>query len=313
MSCPWIAPAEDSALAPAQARYLAALADQPDSIYQAGRRLLARIATPNWLVEWNLPRWLGAAFGLTPQVTGELVLSNLFGLAFTRLQDDLFDGEQDCEPQDAAVLVSILYQGWIGAYRRLFAAASPFWEYLDHFCGQWLRASLEQGGPDGAALQAGSPEALRRLAERGAPLKACCAAACLLAGHETVNQDLLAGITYLLSGAVLVDHAGDWQADLAAGRYNALAAFIASDADHGQASRQAILEALCFGSAARPYFELACRQFRRARDCVSGLGIGELEAYLAWAEVETAAFGRKLAKNLKQQLRMATAELMRSM
>jgi hypothetical protein len=240
------------------------------------------------------------------------VLGNVFGLAYVRLQDNLFDGEQVGGMEEATALTSGLYQHWIGQYRLLFASSSPFWEYLDRFSGQWLRASLEKGGPSGDELRSGLAEPVLRLAERGAPLKICCAAACLLAGQESVDTGLLAGITYLLSGAVLLDHADDWQADLVAGRYNALAAFVSPGAGYVQADHQAILEELYLGSVERSYFELVKQQFSRARDCVNGLGIDELEDYLARVEAETAAYNDKLADMMKFQLQKATAELLRA-
>ena len=312
MSLPWIAPIDDPALVPQVARYTASLAVLPARQRRAGKRLLVNISTTNWFVEWNLPRWLGRTLALSPHDTDELVLGNVFGLAYVRLQDNLFDGDQAGGMEEATALASSLYRHWIGQYRLLFASSSPFWEYLDRFCGQWLRASLEMGGPNGDELRSGSAEPVLRLAERGAPLKICCAAAYLLAGREAVDPGLLAGISYLLSGAVLIDHADDWQADLIAGRYNALAAFVSPGAGDVQADRQAILEELYLGSAERSYFELAQHQFRRARDYVHGLGVDELEDYLTRAEAETAAYSDKLADMKKFQLQKATAELLRS-
>jgi hypothetical protein len=64
---------------------------------------------------------------------------------------------------------------------------------------------------------------------------------------------LAAGVDALLTGAVLVDHAQDWQADLAAERYNALVAYLSLQ-PHGsqdrEAGRQAVLEELYLGARA---------------------------------------------------------------
>jgi hypothetical protein len=284
----------------------------PEQQRLTGEQLLGEISTTKWLVEWNLPCWLGEAFGLTAEVTGELVLGNVYGLAYVRLQDNLFDGEADSKWEEATALAAALYQHWITQYRQLFTRSSPFWEALDRYTGQWLRASLEKGGPGGAELRSGMDEPVLRLAERGAPLNICCVAASLLAGQETVEARLLSCISHLLAGAVLVDHAADWQDDLASGRYNALAAFLAANPEEAQASPQTILKEFYLGSAAKSYFDLAQQQFRQASRWIDGMGITGLTAYLKWAEEETRATHKRLAKVAKEQLHMATAELLQT-
>lgn len=310
MSVPWTAPIEDTALAPQVRCYTTWLAELPSRLRQAGQDLLRQIGTAHWYLEWHLPRWLGAAYKLPAEVTDKLVLSNVYGLAYIRLQDNLFDGELEGRWEEATALASSLYQQWMCQYRSLFNSNSPFWPYLDRFNGQWLRASLEKQGPGGEELRSGLDEAVLRLAERGAPLKICCAAACLLSGQGEADTRLLAGISYHLAGAVMVDHAEDWQEDLEKGHYNALAAFLAPKG-HLQANRQAILEELYLGDAARPYFELARRQFQHARDCVSRSGLDELDEYLSWAEAETAAYSDWLAETVRQKLHEAAADLLR--
>jgi len=309
-----IAPCDDPSFAPIQARYMSAMDALPPGQGVTGQRLLKRISSMNWLLEWNLPRWLGEAFDLPTATTRELILANVYGLAYVRLQDDLFDDETEGEWQETTLLAKALHDRWIEQYRPLFNRTSSFWQHLDNYTGQWLRATLDTDGPGGADLRLGRAESMHWLAERGAPLKVCCVAVSLLAGIEAVMPRLLAGVDHLLAGAVLVDHAGDWQADWMAGRYNALVAFVSpqSCVEPGQqTSCSAILQALYLESAARPYFELAQQQFRRGRECVQGLGIPEMEAYLAWAEAETGTYYTRLAQGNARRLRMATADLLR--
>jgi hypothetical protein len=309
----WIAPADDPALAAARRRYGAALEALSPLLAKAGQNLLDRVSTAHWLLEWNLPRWLGASFGLEPGVTGELVLGNTFGLACTRLLDDLADGEAVGERRELVLLAAALHSLWLMQYVPLFEAASPFWDHLRQFQGQWLRATLGESRPDGGALRVAQAEALQHLAERGAPLKAGCVAACLLAGRGAHITPLAAGIDAWLAGAVLVDHADDWQADLEAGRPNAFVAFFAAPqgAHSPDADRQAVLEELYLGAAARPYFELAQEQFRRARETVRPVGCPELEAYLAWAEAQAARYAGELEQELRRRLRSAAEALLR--
>ncbi len=302
-------------MAAVRGRYRGALEQLAPRLAEAGQHLLARISTANWLLEWNLPRWLGESFGLDPGVAGELVLGNVYGLACVRLQDDLADGEPIGEREVAALLAAGLHSLWLMHYLPLFEAPSPFWSYFRLFLGQWLRATLQEHGPDGADLRSGQAGALRCLAERGAPLKAGCVAACLLAGRPADIAPLTAGMDHLLAGAVLVDHAQDWEADLEAGRYNAFVAYITlrSQEHHDSlADRQAVLEELYLGETARPYFELAQRQFALARQVVRPVGCPELGTYLEWAEAETARYAEGLAVEARRRLRSATAGLLAS-
>ena len=163
----------------------------------------------------------------------------------------------------AAALLSL----WLLHYLPLFEAPSPFWDHLRRFQGQWLRATLGEHPLDGAELRSGQADALRHLAERGAPLKVGCVAVCLLAQRSADIAPLMAGIDAWLAGAVLVDHADDWQADLEAGRTNAFVAYL-TPRSHGlhdrQAVRQAVLEELYLGSAARPYMAQAQDEGKKA-------------------------------------------------
>jgi hypothetical protein len=342
MTFPWIAPAADPAFAPLVARFHTALGELPPELAPLGRSIIERISSAGWHLEWNLPRWLAGSFHLSPNLVSELTLGNIFGLAYVRLRDDLSDGEAAPSPEghgiyarppagvlregetapsgrgetaagsQSSLLARGLYRHWTGQYRPLFDAGSPFWDALDFYVNEWMRSLQAEDEPPGASLRSASPEAMRILARRGAPLKICCVAAALLTKRQAHLPPLLEGIDHLLAGAVLVDHADDWQADLAAGRYNAFGAYFSrQDSQDPAARRQSILEELLLGDAGRSYFRLAQGQFRRSSAIIQGLGIPDLEAYLAWAEKETPKHGARLALRFRQRLKLAAADLLR--
>ena len=309
-----IAPVDDPYLAPLQALFFASLEEMPAQIRQEGQRLLEQISTANWHLEWNLPRWLGETFELSLGATQDLILGNIYGLAFVRLQDNLNDGESIGQEQEAILLGKALFSSWLGQYRQHFVRNSQFWQYLDQYVGQWLRATLEFDGPCGYDLRSGNPESLLWLAERGAPLKVCCAAASLLAGKEQLLPRLLDCMDHFLAGAVLIDHASDWEFDLKASHYNAFSAFIAPQVDQKLKTnphRQTFLEELYLGDGPGSYFQLAQQQFQRASEVGRELGILGMEPYLNWLRSKTAIFGERLANDLRHRLQVATADLMR--
>ena len=173
-----------------RASYCAALERYPPPLADAGRHVLDRVSSSNWTLEWVLPRWLGDAFGLQSDVSHALMLSNVYGLAYIRLQDDLVDGDLDQASRGPAILLATaLYHQWMWQYVQLFEATSPFWGHFERFVAQWLRATLDSNRPPASDSRSPTEEDLLRLGERGAPLKICCVGACLLADREAAIPD----------------------------------------------------------------------------------------------------------------------------
>jgi hypothetical protein len=176
-------------------------------------RLLERLPPERWMLEWHLPWWLGHAFGLSPDIARELVLSNVCGLGSVRLQDDLADA--DVPPGDieaATELSTTLYELALEPYRARFAPRSPLWAHLETTMGAWRQAS----------------DASEALASRGAPLKISAFAVCLLADRADQYDVLDRLLDDALEALVLYDHLADWQADLEAGRWNAFVAGVST-------------------------------------------------------------------------------------
>ena len=296
-----------------RASYCATLERFPPPLADAGRRVLDRITTPNWTLECYLPRWLGDAFDLRPDVSRALVLSNVYGLAYIRLQDDLVDGEVDQASRKSAILLtSALYHQAMLRYIRLFGWRSPFWGYFEQFMAQWRRATLSSNERPASNFQSYQEADFLRLAERGAPLKICCAGACLLADQEEVIQILTSVVDHLLVGAVLLDHARDWADDLTAGRYNAFVAYASLQPqvpDQREANRLRVLEELYLGDAAQPYFDLVRKHIQMAIETAQAVCCPGLRQYLTSFESQAVAFGEHLADEARTRLRTATEQL----
>jgi len=294
-------------------RYRAALERFSPQLEEAGRHVLNRIATPNWTLEWYLPRWLGDAFGLPADLVQALVLSNVYGLSYVRLQDDLVDGEIDRASWESAMLLAAaLHYLWMSRYVQLFAATSPFWGYFEQFTGQWLRATLRSNQPPTVDFQSYDEEDFLRLAERGAPLKICCAGACLLAGREEIIPPLALAVDHFLVGAVLLDHAKDWADDLEAGRYNVFVAYVSPQPqgpDQRESHRRAVLEEICLGQAARPYFDRIQKHVYIALEKAQAADCTGLRQYMQSFENQVVTIRDRLAGEAKAWLRMATEQL----
>jgi hypothetical protein len=256
---------------------------------------------------------LGDAFGLQPEVSHALVLSNVFGLAYIRLLDDLVDGEVDQASWKSTILLaSALYQQAMLPYTQFFDAKSPFWDYLEQFMAQWRRATLSSNEPPTTDFRSYEEADFLRLAERGAPLKICCAGACLLAGREEVIPTLTSAVDHLLVGAVLLDHARDWADDLATGRYNAFVAYASPQPQvpHQQeANRLRVLEEIYLGDAAGPYFDLARKHIQIAIEKARAVDCPGLSQYLISFESQTVTYGERLADEARARLRVAAEQL----
>jgi hypothetical protein len=237
-------------------------------------------------------------------------LLNVYGLAFVRLRDDLVDGDLDSESWDWTIaLGTALHKLWLSGYLKLFAGSSPFWTHFDEYMGQWLRATL--GANDAPARELHSSD-LAYLGQRGAPLKICCVAACLLAGREEDVAPLTSAIGSLLIAAVLMDHAEDWVEDLGGGRYNALVAYASREPqvpENFEQNRLRVLEAIYLGGGARPYFELVRTHIQAAIGEAEKVDCPGLRDFLFWFERKALAYGERMAVEARARLRAASQQV----
>jgi hypothetical protein len=276
-------------------------------------RLLARLARPNWSMEWHLPRWLGEPLGVEPAHWRSLMLSNVYGLAYVRLQDDLADGEAGDLPRDVLTpLCSALYALWTGEYLAQFGADPLFWDRFRCYLSQWIEATLDGDASEIERPAPFSPEGRMQLAHRGAPLKICCAGTALLANRPELLDDLEGAVDHLLAAAVLLDHASDWVADLDAGRYNAFVTYaspLPQTAGNREENRRYVREELYLGATARPYYAVIREEIGAADRFALDMEFGGLHAFLVWLDAEAALTGERLAADVQAHLQAAVAEL----
>ncbi len=121
-------------------------------------KLLERISTKNWALEWGMVRWIGEAFALDEDIIKKLILANVYMLAFVRIVDDLVDddfqdsgqplnwfGSEDSTPKvdniisvkespefgqsrsdrgQLILLVTLLHQLWLQTHQGLLASGN---------------------------------------------------------------------------------------------------------------------------------------------------------------------------------------------
>lgn len=294
-------------------QFVAALAGQPDGVIEFGARLLARISPPNWTLEWSLPGWLGGAFGLDEAAVADLTLANVLGLAYIKLQDDLIDGDTGEDDRATAVLLAaVLHRKWLLVYAGLFLGSSPFWGYFERDMAQWTRATWASRQDSPKPFAAWGQDELLVLGHRGAPLKICAAAACLLSDRAELIPSLEAALDHLLTGAVLFDHALDWGGDLASGRYNAFISYASArpqTPDQQEANRQAVTQEILVGRAGRPYFLRLRRELDAAQTLARQVGCAELARFVLWLRGETISYSRRMAAAAQDQLHRALEHL----
>lgn len=293
-------------------RALVAREGLPEPVACSAEQMLARSRPPHWALEWSLPWWLGEALGLTTGQARSLVLANVFGLTYIRLQDDLVDGVVASASQvSARLLGTALLRTWLELNMDLCAAAPAFWRSFDSYLQQWLAATWLSHQPVPRFSIADRADLLV-LAQRGAPLKSCAAAACVLADRRDRLAQLETLLDDLLIAAVLLDHAQDWAEDVAAGRWNAFVAQIIGpgapqDLAHGQ---RAVWQEMAVGAAGRPYFAVIGHYLRSAQGQAEAVGLGALAGYIGWLAGAAGALRRKWVRAARQQLRTATAVLL---
>lgn len=238
-------------------------------------QLLERLTPERWTLEWRLPSWLGAAFGLDRRIVRELVVSNVLGLGSIRLQDDLADGE--VAPDDvvgARTLGAALYEAALEPYRAHFDSESPFWAHLDAWMAEW-RTATEQD-----AAVAGD-----HLVGRAAPIRISVFAVCLLADRRDAFPALDRCLDHALQALVLYDQVADWESDLEAGRWNAFVASVSSGpqlAERRERHRRATLVGLMTTDALSSYVTRIELALGRAATVAEGFDVlvPPLVAYL---------------------------------
>lgn len=289
-------------------RILAAAERAAPGLVALATPVLDRLASDHWELEWQLPRWLGAAYGLAADEVDALVASNVAGLAYVRLMDDLVD-EGGPARVERMGLANALFVAAVSGYARAVqtrpGGVPLLLDRLDRHMGEWLRAMLAgrrspRVADDEAALVA-----------RGAPLKIGAAAACLAAGREDVLAAVDRALDRSLLALVLLDHAEDWPADLKAGRWNAFIAHVSSGPQVARLAgrhRREVMRAMLDGGP-EAYFGRIREQLQGARGAAEGAACPGLARYCAAMDRRVARYARAYATEARLAVREAAEYL----
>jgi hypothetical protein len=119
-------------------------------------------------------------------------------------------------------------------------------------------------------------------------------------------------LEHALVSAVLLDHAKDWADDLVAGRYNV---FVDYASPHPQTertrdqNRRQVLEELCLGDAARPYFDAMRKHLQLAIEQAQAIDCPELTQYLQSFDTDVLTLSERLGDEAKAWLSEITDRL----
>ncbi len=268
------------------------------------RVLLRRITTPNWTLEWGMPHWIGEAFRMDSEVVDDLTLANAYTLAYSRIADDLADGEGS---PDALRLSIALYHLWMQCYLRLFAHRSIeesrwFWSYFRTHVTRWIAATLDSAAGGGG------------LADRGATLRIVCGSACIVAGRMEALAPLERATDDLMTGVVLLDDYFDWPHDLDAGRHNSFVAFcseLPQAKANRESNRRAVLHELCLADAASRFLGQITANIDSAYIAAREAGCEGLAHFAKWYWLEceqcASAARNEAARMISEFLSQVTA------
>jgi hypothetical protein len=249
---------------------------------ELARHQLARLTPDRWTIEWHLPSWLGRRFDLDPPFVAALVRGNVLGMLAIRLEDDLEDGEVSAdEVGGTRALARLAYELAVAEHRAWFERRSPVWALLERSMVDW-RAGAD--GPD--------------LAARGAPLKIAGYACCLQAGRLDAWPTLERSLDRAITALVLYDQFFDWEADIAAGRWNAFVARIGDGAPEParrDSARAAVLTAMLTRGVVREHFDAAVSEANEAAALADDLEITELVTFLRTWAARTSDQGTRIA------------------
>jgi hypothetical protein len=271
---PFPSPSDDDVRRVGQ-RFISEVSGFTPGLVNLAYETLVTISRPNWAFEWGLSRWVGEAMGLEPEAVESLVLANVYMLAFGRILDDVVDGEHRPSDQGlshSALTMATLHHLWLSQYANLLAAVGlrgrRFWAYFREYMSEWLGV-LMQDTHTKHTFRCYENADWAWLAWQGAPLKVCCAAACIVSEREDAVPPLAAAVDNMMIAVEMLDATFDWLGDLEAGRYNCFVAYcsdLPQAQEHIDRNRRAVLEEIHLGKAAKPYFDLMCGRLARAAE-----------------------------------------------
>lgn len=203
----------------------------PEALAGLAHRYMTRLSPERAQLEWCLPLWLAHSFGIRQEVARTIGITNVLGMIYVRIQNDVMD--KDVAPEAVAnslTLASLLYTRCLKLFATVFAAASPFWGYLEAYLQEWATAiAWEREHHYHRLARYTEAEMLWVTAGKGAPEKICCAGLALLAQREEAIPPLTKALDLRSTIAQLFDDFCDWREDWQRGRYNIFLSMILAE------------------------------------------------------------------------------------
>lgn len=198
------------------------LATLPPRLSQVTHEYLRRLDRQRAQLEWHLPLWLGDTFGVPTTQTRWVALTNVLGMLYIRIHNDLMDAGSYLPQQfEQAALAPLLYTRCIHIFSTLFPSSSPFWGHLERYLNEWARAlDWEREYHWHQAVPYTQAEIEFVAAGKGAPIKIGFAAIALLAKREADLPELEKIIDLRSTIAQIFDDLSDWHEDWQQGRFN---------------------------------------------------------------------------------------------
>jgi hypothetical protein len=301
--------------------------------------LLRRISTPNWILEWGLPRWLGEMFNLPDDTIYGLILANVYLLGFVRLMDDVVDDDfgesgayiewlnpNDCKKDMPAgqhnqqiLLGTLLEHLWLQQHVKLLASSnksnkadrllSTYLESSVLSLSEWIIATSDKERRPAHRFSDFTEDDFFRMGHRFSLLKVCCVVACQLAGYEKEIPHLCKAIDQILTGVVLADEVFDWKGDLENGRYNAFIAFCSDldqTADFKDANELAVLEGIYLGQKAYAFFDIVLEYLLLAEQSACPVSCVKFSQFIKCLQIDMQVYQTNLDEEILTRMKEAS-------
>lgn len=297
----------------AQNGFYRMLDNLPSSTAAFGRLFLQKLSPSNWELEWFLPQWIGEPLQLDQKLIKILTRSNIYGLAYVCLSDDLEDREIDpAFLGESLVLKSFCYINFLRGYHQSFRECFIFWNFFDLFMDQWSDAIEKSLIYPSVTFDKYIENEYIALANRAAPIKICCVASCLAANERNLVPSLIKVLDHLNLAMVLFDHACDWIDDLEVGRYNALVHYASVQYQSPQDKelhKKFVYEELWREDAFLPYFSIIINSLNLAIAVLENMCFPDLLSYLLTFRKYLYEYREAMNKKARDELSKAVGNI----
>ncbi len=245
-----------------------------------------------------------------------MAVANAFGAAHFLLQDRLIDGDEALSPRALELSDRFLAQ-FLREYAQVPQLDGAFWRDFDRYLGEYFASLAWEAEVLGTArgIEAVSdeetPETLRRLGHRMAPLKIPGAAIASLAGRRDALPAIERFVDEFHAGYQLADDIEDLEHDLERGRWSVVAWIIARAAGRTEPPRvtgaRVAFEVAVASGALESVIDMIQLQYDRALAAARSVGSPSLVDYMERVIERSARGHGRLLRRLRLTVGPPTA------